>query len=222
VGVAYTTSCIASGGVPPYSFGLNPLNVIPAGLTAVQSGANVATISGTPIQAGNYSFGIFVQDSATPRHSATTTFTGTVAPAGGPVTLRCNPGTGPATVGVAYTTSCIASGGVPPYSFGLNPPNVIPAGLTLVQSYYPNEATISGTPTQAGNYSFGIFVQDSANPRQIVTTTFTGTIAAASLPNYIRLAGQVPDPSLGCKDSAANCISMYLPTQGLGHVKIQH
>jgi hypothetical protein len=111
---------------------------------------------------------------------------------------------------------------VPPYSFGLNPPNVIPAGLTLVQSYYPNEATISGTPTQAGNYSFGIFVQDSANPRQIVTTTFTGTIAAASLPNYIRLAGQVPDPSLGCKDSAANCISMYLPTQGLGHVKIQH
>ena len=172
VGVAYSTTCTISGGTPPYSFGLNPPNVIPAGLNAVQSSATTALISGTPTTAGPYSFGLFGQDSA--NHSTNVTFTGTIA---GAISMSCNPSTGPTTVGVAYSTTCTVSGGTPPYSFGLNPPNVIPAGLNIFQSS-PTTGLITGTPTTAGAYSFGIFGQDSAN--HSITVTFTGTLAAAT------------------------------------------
>jgi hypothetical protein len=65
-----------------------------------QSGPSSATISGTPMQTGNYSFEIFVQDSSNPQQSVTVTFTGTLS--GSPVTpvsLTCNPSSGPAAVG---------------------------------------------------------------------------------------------------------------------------
>ncbi|HEY3840703.1 MAG TPA: putative Ig domain-containing protein [Bryobacteraceae bacterium] len=178
VGVAYSTTCTASGGTPPYAFGLNPTNVLPTGLNFVQASATTATITGTPTQAGAYSFGVFPQDATGQHLEKTVTFTGTIAPANPPLSLSCNPSKGPAQVGVPYSTTCTASGGTPPYAFGLNPTNVLPTGLNFVQAS-ATTATITGTPTQVGSYSFGVFPQDATGQHLELTVTFTGTIAAA-------------------------------------------
>src|SRR2546426_823698 len=65
------------------------------------------------------------------------------------ISLTCNPSTGPVKVGVASSTTCTVSGGTPPYSFGLNPANQLPAGLTFAAAT-ATTATITGTPTTAG------------------------------------------------------------------------
>ncbi len=169
MGVAYTSTCTAAGGKPPYSF-LN--NTPPAGLSVFQTTATTVTISGTPTQAGNYSFVVIAEDAANPKQSLTNTFTGTLS-AAVPFTFTCNPSTGPTTVGVFYTTTCTATGGTPPldsYAEVL----ALPAGLQ-VQPTNANLVTISGTPTQAGDYSFRVFASDSASPPQSRTVTFTGT-----------------------------------------------
>jgi hypothetical protein len=171
VGVSYTTTCTASGGTAPYSF-VNPSG-LPSGLS-VQTGANTLTITGTPTQAGSYSFVVTVQDASSPRQTATAPFSGTV---GSGLNLTCNPTAGPATVGVFYTTTCTASGGTAPYSF-VNPSG-LPAGLSVQTG--ANTLTIAGTPTQAGSYSFAVAVQDSSSPRQTATVPFSGTVGRAAL-----------------------------------------
>lgn len=62
----YLCTCIASGGEPPYTIALDPKEkTLPTGLTfTFAPGADVATISGTPTQAGAYAaYRVFVIDS---------------------------------------------------------------------------------------------------------------------------------------------------------------
>jgi plastocyanin len=63
-----------------------------------------------------------------------------------------------ATVGTAYSTSLMASGGVTPYRWKVTSGS-LPAGLTLSHS-----GSISGTPTAKGTSSFHVRVTDSAQP----------------------------------------------------------
>jgi hypothetical protein len=84
--------------------------------------------------------------------------TGTVNLNGNNVSLCCEPITlAPATladgkVGVQYTPVTIAaSGGTPPYTYAFS--GSLPPGLT--------GATLSGTPTKAGSYSFTVTATDS-------------------------------------------------------------
>jgi large repetitive protein len=84
------------------------------------------------------------------------------------------------TVGTAYSTGFAASGGSPPYTFALT--GTAPPGLSLSQ------ATLSGTPTTAGQYSFGITVTDSANGSAskqftLLVQPAALTVTTASLPN---------------------------------------
>lgn len=97
------------------------------------------------------------------------------------LTLACNPTTGPTTVGVKYTTTCTIAGGISPYNFSVT--TSLPAGLTITPSPVTSASptiTISGTPTAAGQYNYGIFLSDSEFPQQSATVNFTGTIAAAA------------------------------------------
>ncbi len=89
-----------------------------------------------------------------------------------PLTLTCVPATGPTQLGVPYSTTCTASGGVTPYNFStdLQPLWLSITGLT------PNTITISGTPSTLGAYTFSVGVTDSGTLPSSRTVTFTGTI----------------------------------------------
>ena len=166
VGVAYNNRCLALGGTPPYTVSLVGL---PPGLSALVDASSV-TVSGTPTQTGPYSFTARVQDSAF--RSATRDFGGTIA-AAAPLSITCTPATGPTQVGVAFSSTCTAAGGTPPYVYASA--GQVPAGISLAAN-----GTVSGTPTVAGAYSFGVLVTDNNGSGTTVSKTFSGTIAAAA------------------------------------------
>jgi uncharacterized protein (TIGR03437 family) len=97
----------------------------------------------------------------------------------GALTLTCSPTSGPVTVGVAYSSTCPASGGVPPYSFKVSGAKV--PGVS--EQNTSTTTTISGTPTTAGAYSYTVIVSVNATPVNSASVSFTGTIAPGSSPS---------------------------------------
>ncbi len=89
-----------------------------------------------------------------------------------PLTLTCSTTAGPTTVGVAYTTTCAASGGVPPYRFTSD---FLPRGLSLTPS--DTTVTISGTPTTSAQYNYSVYLQDASSTGANTKVSFSGAIA---------------------------------------------
>lgn len=86
--------------------------------------------------------------------------------------------------GQAYQTTLAASGGTPPLVWKLYSGS-LPTGLNLNTS-----GTVSGTPTQIGNYTFTVVTTDSSSPAQVATKQFSiqiqsppVAITTTSLPN---------------------------------------
>jgi outer membrane autotransporter protein len=144
VGTAYSQTLSASGGTAPYTFTLAS-GALPPGLTLSGS-----TISGTPTQAGAFSFSMSVTDngglSGTKSYSVTVPNPNIVAP---------NPPS--AVINVAYSYTMTASGGTAPYTYSLEPGSNLPAGLVL------SGGVISGTPTALGTTNFTVRVTDSSS-----------------------------------------------------------
>jgi hypothetical protein len=165
VGLVYQTTISATGGLAPYTFSVSAGN-LPAGLSLA---ASTGVISGTPTTAGSGAFTIQVSDAETPTITATQAYTVTVIP-----TLAIATSSLPAAnIGVAYTTSIVATGGVTPYSFAVTA-GTLPGGLTLSST-----GVISGTPTAAGSFTFTITVTDSAS--NIVRLEIKSRIEVAGL-----------------------------------------
>jgi hypothetical protein len=144
VGLAYTASLVASGGVPPYVWTVTGL---PDGLTATAAGA----ISGTPTKAGPFSVVVNVKDAAGTTFANRQGFILTIAPTPFAITTASAPN---GTVGAAYTTSFTAAGGIAPYTFSASG---LPAGLSMSAA-----GVISGTPTAPGATTIVVTVKDSA------------------------------------------------------------
>lgn len=72
-----------------------------------------------------------------------------------------------------YSATIGITGGKGPYTFSSS--GTTPPGLDFYSG-----ATLSGTPSQGGVYSFRVTVQDSSNPVQSVTQTITVTIQPVS------------------------------------------
>ncbi|MBI4889841.1 MAG: putative Ig domain-containing protein [Acidobacteria bacterium] len=171
VGVAYSQTLQATGGVAPYIWSLTS-GTFPAGLTIANNGA----ISGTPVQAGNYSFGVRVLDNT--GASVNATFALTIG-AGISITTPSLPN---GAMGVAYSQTLAASGGTTPYIWSLSA-GTLPPGLALA-----NSGLLSGTPTVVGQYTFNIRVTDAtaANSEKTFTITVNPGIAIITpspLPN---------------------------------------
>jgi hypothetical protein len=77
-----------------------------------------------------------------------------------------------AVVGTPYSETLQASGGKPPLTWTLVS-GALPGGLSLSTA-----GVISGTPTVAGDFTFGIRVTDSASPGQSATQTFQINVGA--------------------------------------------
>ena len=173
VGIPYSANCIVSGGTAPYNW--TSTDALPSGLRLTDSGTT-ATIFGRPTVPGPYSYGIKVTDSSTPPQTATQTFSGTAV---NPplISLNCTPTTGPTSVGIAYSATCTVTGGTAPYNWSST--GSLPSALTL--NAQGATATISGTPSSGGAYSYSVRVTDAAFPAQSTAQSYSGIVVNPTL-----------------------------------------
>jgi len=150
-----SSGCPAFGGTGPYSYAIT-FGTLPPGLSLSPS---TGAISGVPSMPGTFRFTIQATDSNLPHQTAAQQFTLTAAPRQ-PLVLTCSFALG-AQVTLPYTATCTTTGGIPPYTYSIASGS-LPAGLSLTPT--PTGATISGTPTAYGTFSFTIQVNDSGSP----------------------------------------------------------
>ncbi|WP_051670000.1 putative Ig domain-containing protein [Bryobacter aggregatus] len=172
VGQAYASNLFASGGSLPYNFAV--LNgSLPAGLTLTASGL----ISGVPTTAGTSNFTVRVTDNAGVTAQSTYTL-----PTNAANSFLVLPETlSSAQVARAYAATLTTIGGTAPFTFVLSS-GALPPGLTLSAA-----GQISGTPTAAGNFGFGIQVTDANNAsvaynQAIAVSSSDLTITTTSVP----------------------------------------
>jgi len=169
-GGAYAQNFFLSGGAAPYTWAV-AAGQLPPGL-ALQTFGDPRDASdelaGTPATAGTYTFTMRVSDYD--GQQATQQFSLTVDPP-----LQITPTTLAAgTVGVPYSRDLRGQGGTPPYTWSVvNTINELPPGLTLGTTAPDFNNVLTGTPTQAGTFTFPMQVQDSQDNTATGTVTIT-------------------------------------------------
>jgi hypothetical protein len=172
VGTAYSQTLTVTGGTTPYSWTIAS-GTLPAGLSLSSNGV----ISGTPTTAGgptSVTFKVTDANSLTATQSLSMTIT--TPPS---ITTNSLPSW---TVGVAYSQTLAATGGMAPYAWTITS-GTLPSGL-----YLNSSGVISGTPMTAGGPTSITFqVTDStsktANKSLSITINASTSIATGSLPN---------------------------------------
>lgn len=147
VGAPYSQSLAATGGMLPYTWSVTS-GTLPGGLTVNTA---TGTISGTPTSKNVFPFTVMVTDAQTATASVSLSisidelfFISTESLAGG-------------VVGIPYSQSLSAIGGVPPYTWSMYGGAGLPFGLTLNSS----TGLISGTPTIGWGNTITAQVTDS-------------------------------------------------------------
>ncbi|HYA96129.1 MAG TPA: Ig domain-containing protein, partial [Terriglobales bacterium] len=163
---AATPTFTSTGGVPPVSWTVPPLE-LPSGMSLSLAGV----LSGTPTQAGTFTFTVTATDSK--GNTASAPFTLMVICTSGPMlsTATLN-----AVVGDMFSYSFMPSGGTTPYAFSLSSTPL--DGLVL----NPATGVLSGTPTLVENppLAFTITVTDANGCA--VTANDTLSVGAAPPP----------------------------------------
>jgi large repetitive protein len=162
---AYSATVTATGGLLPLSWSISA-GALPTGLSLAPSTTDTVQLTGKPTVAGTYTFTITVTDAA--GFSSSEQFTLAVSSLSITTTSPLPPGT----VGTVYDSPGLqfsATGGNPPYTWSVASGSSLPAGLTLD----PTTGLLSGTPTAAGTYNFGITATDMSSPPVPVTVNFT-------------------------------------------------
>jgi hypothetical protein len=176
-GANYSQSLQASGGTLPYTWSI-PAASLPAGITLNTS---TGLISGTTNSTGPFSITATVTDNI--GATAQQAYTLTINPQ---LTISTPPTLNSGTVGSAYSQTLTATGGASSsYTWSIIS-GQLPNGLS------PNGATISGTPTASGTFTFTAQVTDAISIS--ATKVFTITIASGLT---IVTAPTLPNGSIG-------------------------
>ncbi len=168
----YSATLSATGATAPYKWSMAS-GSLPTGLGMSAAGQ----ISGTPAQAGSFSFTAQVTDSSSAPQTASANLDIVVkAAAVTPPAISTSSLPG-GQVNSAYTASLSGTGGTPAYSWTLLS-GQLPPGLALNAS----SGAIAGTPSQSGSYSFTVKLTDSGNPVQTDVANLSISIAAVNSP----------------------------------------
>lgn len=190
-GMPYSQSIasMTSGGAAPYTYAVTA-GTLPAGLVLAANGV----VSGTPTAQGTFTVQITATDSSTsstppgPVSSAPANVTFTV---GAPIITVAPSSLPGGTVNAAYSQNLTASGGTASYTYDLLT-GTLPNGITLSSS-----GVLSGTPTQAGNFTVTVRARDSTTGSAAPyfgTAAYTLTIAA---PTITVSPGSLPNGTVG-------------------------
>jgi large repetitive protein len=147
-GASYSQVLAATGGTPPYLWSITS-GGLPPGLS-FDSGTG--TISGVPTQGGSFAFTTQLTDS----NSVTASKPFKLAVTSNLTITTASP-LPDATVGLAYTRSLSATGGLPPYVWTIKSGS-LPPGLALD----PATNAITGTPSANGAFAFTSQVSDAS------------------------------------------------------------
>ncbi|MFN0106645.1 MAG: putative Ig domain-containing protein [Bryobacteraceae bacterium] len=156
-GQSFGSAFTATGGKAPLTWSVSG-GAPPAGVVLNTS---TGAISGTPTTPGSFTFTVQATDALANVASATATLV--VLP---PLTVTTT-SLPSGSVGVAYSASLAASGGVAPLGAWSITVGALPAGLTLAA-----DGTIGGTPSAAGSTTFTVRITDARG---------TATLAALSI-----------------------------------------
>ncbi|GEM_PF-6822296 len=167
----------ASGGVRPLSWEVDPCHgcgTLPPGL---QLSRTSGVITGTPEQTGDYKFVVAATDGAHFTATALESIAVYTQPPPGPQPPSLPPGT----VGQAYSAQLEAGAGVPPFHWAVTSGS-LPPGLALsvasAKPWYGSKASISGTPTKPGSFTFSLTVTNGQG--KSATGTYTIKISTAA------------------------------------------
>jgi Putative Ig domain len=170
----YSGSIGVSGGTGPYSCTIIA-GTLPAGLTATN-----CLITGTPTTAGTANLTVRATDSSSPVVTTTGPVTLTVSPIS---TLSLTGSLPNAILGVPYTQTLTATGGITPYTYQISAGS-LPAGLSLSTG-----GVISGTPTAPGASSFTVKVTDTETTPQTASLPLVFLVVYPPTPNDPELTG---------------------------------
>lgn len=159
-GTSYSQALTASGGIAPYTFAVTE-GALPPGLALSSAGV----ISGTPSEAGSFSFTITATDSL--GCPGTRAYTMIVAGPNCPIIDVQPPSLIAPILGAPYNATITASGGTAPYTFIVSA-GMLPAGLSLSLA-----GDIAGTATESGTFSFTVTATDAESCPGSETYTFT-------------------------------------------------
>jgi hypothetical protein len=192
-GTAYYAGLLATGGVAPYTWSITS-GSLPAWASL---NASTGAISGMPNAAGTTNFTVQVTDSESPTVSVTQPLSITIAPA---LALTISGASLPnGNVGIAYTATLAAAGGVTPYTWSISSGS-LPSWAQLDSL----TGVISGTPDAKGTTNFTVQVTDSSATPVSATQALSITINPAIGPNAGELKGNYAFLLQGFDDASGN------------------